>query len=92
MNASEVLERFGDLSVPIELEVGTLMRTIGEIFALREGMVLKTDHPSGVPFALYACGIKLAEAEVVVVDETVSVRIEKMLHSTEGPGANHGTN
>ena len=78
MNASEVLQRFGDLPFVLELELGTLAMSIGEIFDLREGKVLRTDHPAGEPFALLAGGVTLAEAEVVIVEDSVSVRIKKL--------------
>jgi len=79
MNASEVLQRFGELPFALELELGTLSMSIGELFQLREGSVLRTDHVAGAPFPLFAGNVKLAEAEVIVIDDTVSVRIQKML-------------
>jgi flagellar motor switch/type III secretory pathway protein FliN len=78
MNASEVLKRFGDLPFTLELELGSLVMTIGEIFDLKAGAILRTDHASGVPFALLADGVKLAEAEIVIVEEVVSARINKL--------------
>jgi len=88
MNASEVLQRFGELPLSVELELGTLSMAIGEIFQLHEGSVLRTEHPAGAPFPLFASNVKLAEAEVIVIDETVSVRIHKMLHKTSAGGGN----
>src|ERR1700684_2747317 len=90
MNASDVLQRFGELPFVLELELGTLSMTIGEIFQLQEGSVLRTDHPAGAPFPLYASNVKLAEAEIIVIDNTVSVRIQKMLK--KGAAAGHVTN
>ena len=77
MNASDVLQRFGELPFVLELELGTLSMTIGDIFQLQEGSVLRTDHPAGAPFPLFASNVKLAEAEVIVIDDTVSVRVQK---------------
>jgi flagellar motor switch protein FliN/FliY len=79
MSASDVLQRFGELPIVVELELGTLSMSIGEIFGLQEGAVLRTDHAAGAPFPLFASSVKLAEAEIVVIDDTVSVRIQKML-------------
>jgi flagellar motor switch protein FliN/FliY len=87
MNASEVLQRFGDLPFVVELELGTLSMSIGDIFQLREGSVLRTDHPAGVPFPLFTSSVKLAEAEVIVIENTVSVRVQKMLQKTGGGNA-----
>jgi flagellar motor switch/type III secretory pathway protein FliN len=88
MNASDVLQRFGDLPFVVELELGTLSMSIGEIFQLQEGSVLRTDHPAGAPFPLFASNVKLAEAEVIVMDNTVSVRIQKMLQKSGVGGGN----
>jgi flagellar motor switch protein FliN len=88
MNASDVLKRFGDLPFVVELELGTLSMSIGEIFQLQEGSVLRTDHPAGAPFPLFASNVKLAEAEVIVIDNTVSVRVQKMLQKSSTGGGN----
>ena len=87
MNASDVLQRFGELPFAMELELGTLSMTIGDIFQLQEGSVLRTDHPAGAPFSLFASNVKLAEAEVIVIDDTVSVRVQKMLQKSSGGNA-----
>jgi flagellar motor switch/type III secretory pathway protein FliN len=90
MNSSDVLQRFGELPFVVELQLGTLSMSIGEIFQLQEGSVLRTDHPAGAPFPLFASNVKLAEAEVIVIDNTVSVRVQKMLQKT-GSGGGHAT-
>jgi flagellar motor switch protein FliN/FliY len=88
MNATDVLQRFGELPFVVELELGTLSMTIGDIFQLQEGSVLRTDHPAGAPFPLFASNVKLAEAEVIVIDDTVSVRVQKMLQKSGSGGGN----
>lgn len=88
MNSAEVLQRFGDLPYVLELELGTLAMSIGEIFRLQEGSVLRTDHPAGAPFPLFASNVQLAEAEVIVMDDKVSVRVQKMLQKTSAGSSN----
>jgi flagellar motor switch protein FliN len=88
MNSSDVLQRFGELPFVVELELGTLSMTIGDIFQLQEGSVLRTDHPAGAPFPLFASNVKLAEAEIIVIDDTVSVRVQKMLQKSGSGGGN----
>jgi len=63
MNSSDVLHRFGEVPFVVELELGTLSLSIGEIFQLQPGSVLRTDHPAGAPFPLFAGNVRLAEAE-----------------------------
>jgi flagellar motor switch/type III secretory pathway protein FliN len=92
MDNAEVLQRFGELPFPIEVELGNLTLTIGEILELSEGTILTTDHPSGVPFILRAGGAELASVEVVVVQSSLSVRVQSMSQKPKtGAGAN-GTN
>ena len=90
MSSSDVLQRFGELPFVLELELGTLAMSIGEIFQLQEGSVLRTEHPAGTPFPLFAGNVKLAEAEVIVIDDTVSVRVQKMLQKSV-TGGGHAT-
>jgi len=90
MNSSEVLQRFEKLTFPVELEFGSLTATIGEIFNLRAGTVLQTNHPAGAPFTLRVGGIELAAAEVVVVDDSVSARISKMTESAKATAEGNG--
>ncbi|HUA20066.1 MAG TPA: FliM/FliN family flagellar motor C-terminal domain-containing protein [Bryobacteraceae bacterium] len=91
MSPSDVLQRFGGLPFGVELELGTLALTIGEIFELREGTVLQTDHAAGAPFPLFAGGVPLAEAELVVVNQRVSVRVQKLFEDSPASGGEHGT-
>jgi flagellar motor switch protein FliN/FliY len=90
MSSADLLHRFGELPFVVELELGKLSMSIGEILQLREGSVLRTDHPAGAPFPLYVSNVKLAEAEVIVIDDTVSVRVQKMLQKS-GAGGGHAT-
>ena len=54
MTPSDVLQKFEDLPFDLELELDGLVMTIGEIFELREGAILRTSHPEGAPFVLRA--------------------------------------
>jgi flagellar motor switch/type III secretory pathway protein FliN len=92
MDTSDVLQRFGELSFPIEVEVGTLKLSIGEIFDLRKGVILTTDHPDGAPFTLYAGGAELASVEVLVVRNSLSVRVRNMLQKPPTAAGANGTN
>ncbi len=85
-----MLQRFADLPFPVEAELGNLALTIGEIFDLQEGSILRTDHPVGAPFTLRAGGAEVAMVEVVVVSDSLSVRVKNLLPKTK-PGVN-GTN
>jgi flagellar motor switch/type III secretory pathway protein FliN len=90
MNASEALRRFEDLPFPAEVELGSLVMTIGEIFALREGAVLRTDHPAGAPVALQVGGVALAAADIVVMDTSLSIRITRLSENPKTSSGGHG--
>jgi flagellar motor switch/type III secretory pathway protein FliN len=92
MNASQALQRFEDLPFPAEVELGSLVMTIGEIFELREGAVLRTDHPAGAPVALQVGGIELATADIVVLDDSLSIRITRLSDNTKASPGGNGTN
>jgi flagellar motor switch protein FliN/FliY len=90
MNASEALQRFEDLAFPAEVELGSLVMTIGEIFELREGSLLRTEHPAGAPVSLHVGGVQLAAADIIVVDDSLSVRITKLNENTKPSSGGHG--
>lgn len=79
-----MLQRFAELPFPMEVEIGKLSLTVGEVLELREGTILTTDHPSGAPFTLRAGGAELASVEVVVVRDSLSVRVQSMLQKANG--------
>ena len=87
-----MLQRFGALPFPIEVEIGNLTLSIGEIFELSEGTILATDHPSGVPFTLSAGGAELASVEVVVVQNSLSVRVQSMSQKSKTGAGTNGIN
>jgi len=91
MNATETLQRFEDLPFPAEVELGSLVMSIGEIFDLRQGAVLRTDHPAGAPVSVHIGGVELAAAEVVVMDDSLSVRIVRILENTKASSGGDGT-
>jgi flagellar motor switch protein FliN/FliY len=91
MNASEALQRFEDLPFLAEVELGSLVMTIGEIFELREGSVLRTDHVAGTPVSLHVGGVQLAAADIIVMEDSLSVRITKLSENTKPSSGGHGT-
>jgi flagellar motor switch/type III secretory pathway protein FliN len=86
MNPSEVLEHFGNLPFAVQLEVGDLTMTVQELFDLQEGSVLRTEHPAGTPFRMFAGGAELATADLVVAGGGFSARLKDMLRRPEASG------
>ena len=92
MTVTEVLQRFGELPFTVELEIGALEMPIRELLELREGTVIRTEHPCGAPFPMRAGEVVLAEAEVVMVDDSVSVRIKTMAPDRKQDSVDNGSN
>jgi len=92
MDPAQLLHRFEELPFAVEVEVGQLVMTIGEIFELQEGAVLRTNHPAGEPFTLRAGGVDLATADIIVVDGVMSARINKMTEKPKTQASVDGNN
>jgi len=92
MNPSEVLESFAELPFTVEAELGRLSLTIGEILALEEGTILRTDHPAGSPFPLSVGGAVIASAGAVVVGDLLAMRVESLHKIARSSAETNGTN
>ena len=92
MSPSQLLERFEELPFAVEVELGQAVMTIGEIFGLQEGAVLRTNHPAGEPFTLRAGGVDLATADIIVVDGAMAARISKMAEKPKNQASVDGNN
>ena len=91
MNATDVLQRFGELRFPLEVELGSLTLTLGELFEMKTGAILTTDHATRTPFPVRVAGLHLAEAEPVVVDDRLSVRIKRLTTEAKPRRESNGT-
>lgn len=81
MTTAEVLNRFESLPFSVELELGVIELSVRDLLDLKAGMVLETKHPAGSPLTLLAGGAPVATAEVVLVEDALSVRIKDILGS-----------
>jgi flagellar motor switch protein FliN/FliY len=86
MNPSDILQSFGDLRFDVELEVGKLQMSVGEMLDLKEGMVLRTGHPTGQPFTLQAGGAELGTAEIVMLGGACSLKVKGLAKPQESAG------
>ena len=59
-----------------------------EVALAQLSLIVAGVPPAGAPFPLFASNVKLAEAEVIVIDDTVSVRVQKMLQKSGSGGGN----
>ena len=68
-----------DISLPVRIEVGRSTVTVGELLRLGRGSVLQLDRLAGDPMDLYVSDMKLAEGEVVVVNEHYGFRLRRIV-------------
>lgn len=68
-----------DITLPVRIEVGRSTVTVGELLRLGRGSVLQLDRLAGDPMDLYVSDLKLAEGEVVVVNEHYGFRLRRIV-------------
>ncbi len=76
------LELVYDLSLPLTVELGRTSLTVQEVLGLGRGSVIRLERLAGEPVEIYVGGRRLAEGEVVVLDDQFGVRITRVF-----PGA-----
>ena len=81
MNTAEVLNRFESLTIQPGGRGGSFELSVRDLLDLKPGMVLETKHPAGAPLTLLAGGAPVATAEIVLVEDALSVRIKDILGS-----------
>jgi len=87
-----VLDSFADLPFTVEAELANLSLTIGEILALQEGTLLRTEHAAGTSFAMCIGGAEIASAGPVVVGDRLAMRIENLRKIAGSSAETNGTN
>lgn len=85
MNAlSPALDRFGDVSVRLAVELGKAEMPLREVLALGEGSVVSLDRMTDELLDLTANGKVIAKGEVVAQDGRFSLRIVSIPGSETG--------
>lgn len=73
------LGRISDVGVRLEVVLGGTVRPVSEVATIGEGTIIELDSIAGEPVELRAGGNKIAEAEVVVIDESFGVRVTSVV-------------
>jgi flagellar motor switch protein FliN/FliY len=77
------LRRLSEVPVEASVEIGRVAMTVGETLELRAGTVVVLDRLAGEPVDLLVNGTRIAQGEVVVVDEQFGLRITSLI-DTDG--------
>ena len=68
-----------DLSLPVSIELGRTKMLVRDIVSLGRGSIVELDKLSGDPVDIYVNDLKVAEGEVVLVDENFGVRVTALV-------------
>jgi len=77
------LELLLDLSFPVSIELGRTKMLIKDVLELGHGSVIEFDKLAGEPVDLLINDKKIAEGEVVVIDEHFGIRITNLVEPSE---------
>ncbi len=80
MNSLEILF---DLELPVSVELARKNVLISDILQLGEGSILEFDKMAGEPVDLLVNNKKIAEGEVVVIDDRFGIRVTNLLDPSE---------
>lgn len=75
MNPQEEIAPLGDVPVEIEVELDRRIMSTREILRLEEGSVIGTTRSAGENIDIYIGGALFGSGEIVVVENTLGVRI-----------------
>jgi len=73
------LDILKDIEVEVSVELGRISMPIGNVLQLVKGSVVELENLAGEPIDIMVNGLKIAQGEVVVIDEHFGVRITKMI-------------
>jgi flagellar motor switch protein FliN/FliY len=75
MTPQEEIAALADVPVAVEAELDRKIMTVGEILRLEKGSVVKLTRSAGENIDLVVGGRLVAFGEIVVLEETMGVRI-----------------
>jgi flagellar motor switch protein FliN/FliY len=75
MTAFEEIGHLSDIPVDVDVELDRKMMTVREILSLDKGSVIKMMRSAGENIDIYVGGAMLGSGEIVIIEETVGVRI-----------------
>lgn len=75
MTSLESLQSHADVWIDVEAEIDRTVLTVREILELDQNSLLKLSRSAGDNIDLLIGGARVGHGEIVVADETVSIRI-----------------
>jgi flagellar motor switch protein FliN len=75
MTPQEEIAKLAAVPVEIEVELDRRIMTTREVLQLQEGGVIRTVRPAGENIDIYIGGVLCGSGEIVVIENTLGVRI-----------------
>jgi flagellar motor switch protein FliN/FliY len=75
MTPLEEIAPLGDIPVELHVELDRRIMTAREVLQLAEGSIIGTLRPAGENIDLYIGGVLCGSGEIVVIENTLGVRI-----------------
>ncbi|MDE3154002.1 MAG: FliM/FliN family flagellar motor switch protein [Acidobacteriota bacterium] len=77
--------QFHDLICPLTVQLGTGTVSVRRLLTLERNSVLRLEQGAGDELLVLVNDVPLAKAEVVIIEDSTSVRISEILPSPESP-------
>jgi flagellar motor switch protein FliN/FliY len=75
MTAIEEIAHLSDIPVDVDVLLDRKRMTVRDILSLEHGSVIKMTRSAGENIDIYVGGTMLGSGEIVIIEETVGVRI-----------------
>ena len=72
-----------DITLPVTIELGRTSMLIKDIIDVRKGSIIELDKAAGEPVDILVNGKKMAEGEVVIIEQRFAVRIVNLVTSPD---------
>lgn len=81
--APRSIKSLGDVNITLTLQLGTSGMLVKDILQLRSGSVVELDKLAGEQLDVYLNDVFFARGEVVVIGDTIGVRITEIVGQEE---------
>jgi flagellar motor switch protein FliN/FliY len=75
MTAFEQIGHLSDIPIEVDVELDRKTMSVRELLSLDKGSVIKMVRSAGENIDIYVGGTMLGSGEIVIIEETVGVRI-----------------
>jgi flagellar motor switch protein FliN/FliY len=77
------VDQYDNVSLTVSIELGRIEKTVQEVLGLKEGALIETEKLSGMPMEVLVNGELFGRGEVVVVGDSLAIRITELIKTEE---------